>query len=352
MVFEFLTQIYFGNTLAQYGYFLLGVMLFFVIGKIISFIFETTLTRLAKGTKNTLDDFLIDALKKPLIGLVVIIGSYISLIFFLTLDEGMRRFVDGAYVIIVVIFIAWLLTKIITAFMDNIVKPIVQKSESRLDDQILPIISKTLKVIVWILAGITIAGHLGYDITTILAGLGIGGLAFAFAAQKTVADIFGGISILVSKPFLVGDIIEAEGVIGIVEEISLRNTRIRDFDGRRITMPNSNLSSKNIKNISSEPAKKILANLGLTYGTSSKKVKQAIEILKKIVNKQKGCKKEPAVYFTEFKDFSLNLMLIYYIEDKKNWFNIRHEVNMKIKEEFDKAKIDFAFPTQTVYMKK
>jgi MscS family membrane protein len=236
--------------------------------------------------------------------------------------------------------------------VEKILKPMTRKTDSKLDDQLLPILSKSVKVIIWIMAAIIIIRSFGYDVTAILAGLGIGGLAFAFAAQKTIADIFGGISILSSKPFVIGEMIESGGVLGKVEEIGLRTTKIRDLDGRVVTVPNSVIAEEKIKNIDSEPTRKILMNLGLTYDTSTQKIEKAMEIIKKSVNSNRGCQKEPLIFFTEFKDFSLNLLVIYYIADKETWQQVRHEVNMEIKREFDKEKISFAFPTQTVHLQK
>ncbi|MCX6800901.1 MAG: mechanosensitive ion channel family protein [Candidatus Diapherotrites archaeon] len=345
------SQIYFGNSIMQFLQFFGIIVASILAGKAISFIFANALTKIAKKSNNTFDDFLIAALKKPITVFAILAGMYFAF-GSLTLEESARHLANRGFEIAVIIYSAWLATKATDSFIQKVLKPLAKKTDSKLDNQLLPIFSKSVKVVVWIMAGIIIIRSFGYDITAILAGLGIGGLAFAFAAQRTIADIFGGISILFSKPFVIGDTIETGRVMGKVEEIDLRNTKIRDSDGRIVTVPNSTISSEEIKNITSEPTRKITANLGLTYGTSTEKIKQAMKIITKVVNSNENCKPEPQIYFSEFRDFSVNLLVMYYVTDKENWQQIRHDVNMKIKSEFDKAKIDFAFPTQTVHVQK
>jgi MscS family membrane protein len=336
----------------QYFYFLLAIAGSIVVGKAISWIFANTLTRLAKNTKTNLDDFLIEALRNPITVAITIIGIYFSFNL-LNMDSGLIDLRDKAFFVVSIIFAGWLGTKIVGAFLQNIVKPVISKTNSKLDDHLLPVLSKALKTIVWILVAITILSNLGYDVTAILAGLGIGGLAFAFAAQKTIADIFGGMSLLFSKPFIVGDVIEIRSMnlTGTVVEIGLRNTRLKDADNRINTIPNSDLSAAVVKNISSEPTRKITTDLGLTYSTTSKQLIKAKEIVKKIIESEKECNKNPDLLVNEFKNSSINLRVVYYA-NKNNWEKVQDAVNIKIKEQFDKNKIEFAYPTQTVYLKK
>ncbi|MFA5931691.1 MAG: mechanosensitive ion channel family protein [archaeon] len=350
---DIFTEVFFGSTLLQYAYFLAGIALAIIIGKTISWLFTNTLTNLAKNTKSNVDDFLVAALRKPITVVAILIGMYLSFNF-LSLDQSTLALKDRVFFVVAIVFVGWLGTRISNAFIEKIVKPIAKKTSSKLDDHMLPIIDKALKVIIWVLVGIAILGNLGYDVTAILAGLGIGGLAFAFAAQKTIADVFGGVSILFSKPFVIGNTIEVKSlnIIGEVTEIGLRNTRLRDLDGRMNTVPNSDLSASVVKNITSEPDKRIITNLGLTYNTTSKKLANAKQILAKVINSNKNCKKEPIIYFNEYQASAVNLQIIYYITDKVNWQKVQDEVNSTIKEEFEKAKIEFAYPTQVLYLKK
>ncbi|MDD3159590.1 MAG: mechanosensitive ion channel family protein [Candidatus ainarchaeum sp.] len=347
-----LNTIFLGNTILQYAYFLVGLGLSFIIGKTISWVFSNTLTELSKKTTSKIDDFLVMALRRPITVLSLVIGSYLSFNV-LTLSQEIIIFKDHAYTVTIIIFIAWLLTKFSDAFFEKIVRPMTKKTSSKLDDHILPIISKVIKTIVWTITIISILSNLGYDVTTIIAGLGIGGIAFAFAAQKTIADVFGGVSILFSKQFIIGDIIEIKslGLTGTVTDMGLRNTRIKDFDGRINSIPNSDLSASVVKNITSEPSRKVMLDLGLTYNTTSKQINKAKEIITEIINKNQNCK-DLTMAFNEFRESSINLKVIYYITDRLNLLQIQDQINTQIKEQFDKNKIEFAFPTQTIYLKK
>jgi MscS family membrane protein len=353
MILDIFTQIYAGNTVLQYLYFFGGILASVVIGKTISWLFSNILLNLAKNTETTLDDFLVMALRRPITVISILLGIYFSFNF-LTLEADQSSLLAQAFYVALTVYIAWFLTKISDAFFEKIVKPITEKTESTIDDHVLPLVSKAVKALIWIVAGITILSNLGYNVTAILAGLGIGGLAFAFAAQKTIADVFGGVSILFSRPFTVGQTIEIKslGLIGDVIDIGLRNTRVKDPDGRINTIPNSDLSASVVKNITSESEKRIITNLGLSYDTSSKQLNKAKEILAHIVNSNKGCKKDPIIYFNDFQASAINIQLIYFISDKKNWQKVQDSINMEIKEQFEKNKIEFAYPTQTIILKK
>ena len=339
---------YFGNTIFQVGLFFAAVMLSVVIGKIIYYAIKSRARAFSEKSKSKIDDVLIHTLEKPLFFFLVLLGIGLG-IRVLTIPESFTSTIQSISSVLITVGGAWIAINFVDAVLKLYLVPLVESTESKLDDQLVPIVSRTLKLLIAGLGLLIIFSNFGYDLTAVLAGLGIGGLAIAFAAQETISDVFGGLNIFISKPFLIGDWVDFEGTVGVVEKVSARHTTIRNLDKRKVIVPNSKISKGTIVNISSEPARKIKIDLGLTYETPVKKMKKGIEIVKEIVNKNKGCENEPVVQFSEFKDFSLNLLVIYYITDKENWPQIRHEINMAIKEEFEKAKIDFAYPTQTIY---
>ncbi|MBU0636087.1 mechanosensitive ion channel family protein [Candidatus Micrarchaeota archaeon] len=347
-----MAELYFGNSIEQWALFLGAIVLALIIGKIVNYIIDSRLKKFAAKTKNEFDDILLGAFEKPLLVVLLIAGISIGQIF-LTLDIDLANLFNNIIGAIITLSITWFIINLIDGFVFKFLKKITDKTDSKLDDQLLPVVSKALKAIIIVLAVIVIASsNFGIDVTGPILGLGIGGLAFAFAAKETIADVFGGFNIFTSKPFHVGDFIIVGDVSGTVEEVSLRHTRIRNLDKRIITYPNGKLAGSIIENVSSAPKRKVSLNLGLTYNTTVKQMQKAREIVTKIVNAHPGCEDNPTLNFSEFKDYSLNLLAIYYIEDKDNWFGIRDEINTKIKEEFDKAKLNFAFPTQTVYLEK
>ncbi|MCD6434545.1 MAG: mechanosensitive ion channel family protein [Candidatus Diapherotrites archaeon] len=347
---EILTQQYFGNTVMQYLLFFATIILAAVIGKIVAFVIKNYLKRAAEKTKTKMDDVLIATIEKPIILIVLVFGIGIALQF-LTLAEVFSRFAHNLLNVVAIVAVAWFLVRIVDSFSEHFLKPFFKQTGTRLDDTLLPVINKGIKYAIIAFAFIIILSAFGYDITAIVAGLGIGGLAIAFAAKETIADAFGGLSIFASRPFVIGDWVKINNIVGRVEDIGLRYTRIRNLDKRIVTIPNSKLASSIIENISSAPKRRIVLDLGLTYNTGIRKFKKAKEIVREIINKHPGCEDEPIITFSEFKDFSLNLKVIYYIKDK-DWIRVRGEINEAIKEEFEKAKIEFAFPTQTIYLEK
>ena len=209
-------------------------------------------------------------------------------------------------------------------------------------------------VAVIILAIIIALDNFGFDVFTLLAGLGIGGLAFAFAAQKTISNAFGGLTILLSRPFVLGDTIEYSGIIGTVEEISIMHTRMRNLDKRLVTIPNSDIAEAMVTNISSAPKRKTVWKIGITYGTSVEKIEKAKKIIEKAIKDCELCEDDPKIAFDEFADYSLNLLVVFFTKTGA-WGDMvmaKDQVGLQIKREFEKAKIEFAFPTQTIHLEK
>jgi len=343
---------YFGNSLYQIGLFFAAIVLSVVIGKTVYYLIKTKARQAAKKSKTRIDDLLLQTVEKPLIFFLIIIGLGFGARF-LSIPVELLSLVQTISNILITIGAAWIAINLADAIIKLYLMPLVEATDSKLDDQLIPLVSRTIKLLIVALALMIIFSSFGYDLTAVLAGLGIGGLAIAFAAQETISDMFGGLNIFVSKPFMIGDWVDIEGTVGQVEKVSVRHTTIRNLDKRKVIFPNSKISKGIIVNISSAPARKIMMDLGLTYETPANKVKKAIEIVKGIIDKHPDCEKdpEPVVQLSEFKDSSLNLLVIYYADNGK-WFGARHEINMAIKEAFDKAKIDFAYPTQMIYTAK
>ena len=226
---------------------------------------------------------------------------------------------------------------------------------SKMDDMLAPIISKSLKATVVVLTVVQVAQILsGKEITSILAGLGIGGLAFALAAQDTLKNFFGSMVLLADKPFEIGDRINIDGHDGPVEEVGLRSTRIRTLDGHIVTIPNSEMANKAIWNIAKRPYLRRLFNITITYDTPPEKVRQAKAIIEEILAEHEGMDPNfpPRVYFNDFKDCALNLLCIYWYHPPAYWdfMAFTENVNLSILERFNQAGISFAFPTQTIHL--
>lgn len=349
---DILASQYFGITLMQYIFFFATLFVAIFIGKVVSFVFNNYGQKLADKTANKFDDIIISIIGSTIIFFFFLAGLLFAYQFLSITDPFINSVVNQIFSTILLVLIAWILIRLIDELTEEFIMPLVSKSHTDLDDQLIPLLRKVAKIMVIALFGVVILSSFGYDVTAIIAGLGIGGLALAFAAKETISDIFGGVSIFTSKPFKVGEKILFNGEFLTVVEIGLRYTRLKNLEDRLVIVPNSQIASAVVTNVTYAPKKKIRAHIGVTYDTSPAKLEKAKELIKKAVESTKGCEKDPSIYFREFKDSALDLFAIYYITDMDNWLKINDEVNTKVKTSFDKAKIEFAFPTQTVYVKK
>jgi MscS family membrane protein len=231
------------------------------------------------------------------------------------------------------------------------------KTETKFDDMLVPIVRKSLRVTVALFAVVSIAQILSdKPVSALVAGLGLGGLAFALAAQDTIKNLFGSLVIFTDKPFALGDRITYDGHDGTVEEVGLRSTRLRRSDGHVVTVPNGGLANNTIHNISERPFIRRNFTIGVTYDTSPEKVRQAKEILEDALKDHEGLDPEgerlPRVHFSDFSASSLDFKCIYWYHPPAYWdyMAFSERLNLEILTRFNEAGIEFAFPSQTIYL--
>lgn len=348
---DILTKTYYGNTVQQWLISLLLILAVAVVGKLIYWIVTTIIKALTKKTKSKLDDIIIDMVEEPLVFAMILGGIWYSLSL-LTLSEFARAFIDHAFQFLIVVNITWLISRLFEAIYEEYMIPFAKGSESDFDDQLFPILRQGLKGIVWTLGIIIGLNNAGYDVGAVLAGLGIGGIALAMAAKDTVANVFGGITIFTDKMFKIKERIVVDGIDGNVEEIGLRSTKIRTLQGRLVTIPNSTFTSNPVENISSEPSRKVSMTIGISCDTPPLKIKQAMDIISKILEKNKDLVKKKYVSFDSFGDFALNIGVIYYIKKEGDVVMTPSEINLEILKEFNKNKIEIPYPTQKILLNK
>lgn len=235
---------------------------------------------------------------------------------------------------------------------------LASKTDSKLDDMLVPVLRKSLRLTIVLFSIVQMAQILSNKpISSIIAGLGIGGLAVALAAQDTIKNFFGSLIIFSDKPFEFGERINYEGHDGTIEEVGLRSTRLRRLDGHQVTIPNGELANKSIHNIGRRPFIRRVLKISITYDTSPEKVKEGKEILESILKDHEGMDPNgemlPRVYFSDFNDSSLGYLVLYWFFPPAYWdyMAFSEKVNLQILEQFNQANIDFAFPTQTVHLK-
>ena len=347
---DFLNQHFYGNTIQDWAI-SFGILIASIItAKILYWAIGKFSKKVTSKTKTSLDDILVDQLEDPIVYGLVMIGFYWG-IHRLHFGERADAFFDHLFIIILALNITWLFVRVIDSLIQEYIVPIVEKSDSDLDDQLLPVIRKTIKGGIWILGIIVGMNNAGFDVAALIAGLGIGGIALALAAQDTIKNIFGGVMVFIDKPFRMKDRIKVNGWDGEVEEIGIRSTRLRTLEGRLVTIPNGQFSDNAVENVTMEPTRKVKINLGLTYETSPDKMEKAIEFLEEIAKENKNLEEDILITFNSWGDFAMGIMFIYYIKSESDIFATQTEINMAILKKFNNEGLDFAYPTQTIYRK-
>lgn len=321
-----------------------------IVGKILYKITGGIVKSLASRTKTSLDDILVDKLEEPVVYGIVILGFYWGFNR-LHFTDSVDNFFANTFMIIFILNITWLIARVLDALVDEYVVPIVEKSDSDFDDQLLPIVRKTISAILWTFGILIALSNTGFNIGAMIAGLGIGGLALALAAQDTVKNIFGGIMVFLDKPFKMNDRIKVNGMDGFVEEIGVRSTRLRTLEGRLITIPNGQFSDNAVENVTLEPTRKVKFTIGLTYDTTPVQMEKAMKLLRDIVMANPKVTDEPLISFNNWGDFSMGILMIYYIRNIDDILSAQSEINLEILQKFNAEGLEFAFPTQMIYKK-
>lgn len=280
----------------------------------------------------------------------MLLGIWIA-IHRLVYPDNFVKTIDNAYRILIVLDITWVFARLIGGLLEIY----LGKESTGQTHKMMPIIKRTALVLVWIIGIVMALSNIGVNISALLGTLGIGGIAFALAAQDTVKNIFGAFTIFTDKPFNIGDTIRVDSFEGTVIDVGARSTKIMDYDKRIITFPNYKITDANIINISSEPRRRVVLNLGLTYDTTPEKMKEALDILKAIPERVENVSSNPSdttAVFTNYADSALVIMYIYFIEKQGDILGVTSNMNMEILSSFNKAGLEFAFPTQTVYIQK
>lgn len=348
---EFLAKQFYYNTVSQWGISLIIILLSVVLGKVIVWIFSNVIKKLTSKTKGKLDDLIVDTIQQPLVFAISVFGIWIG-INQLDFPESITTWLAKVYHILITLNITWLIARLIDAIIREYIVPLTEKTESTLDDQVIPVVRKGLQSTIWIMGIVIALNNAGYDVTALIAGLGIGGLALAMAAKDSVSNIFGGIMIFADKPFKIGDRIKINGFDGTIDEIGLRTSRMRTLENRLVTIPNAVFIGNMIENVSAEPTRKVVLNIGLVYETKAEQMEQAIALLKEIGLNNQNVEDNILLSFNAFNDFSLGILFIYYIKKESDILTTQTEINLEILKQFNANGLEMAFPTQTLYHKK
>lgn len=340
-----------GNTVADALWFLGYLVLTFGVARLVQVGGKGVVAALVRRSQTRVDDVLLDALAKPIYWIVMVVG-FRAAIATLKLPEGVNDFFSNTGTVLMMMLVAWGLSSLISQLRVTYLDPLAARTSTKLDDQVIPIVEKSLKVSVWAFALLIAFDNIGFDVVSLLTGLGIGGLALAMAAKDTLANVFGSVTIFADQPFQVGDNVTLKGRTGTVTSLGLRVCRLTMFDGTVVTVPNALLVGDVIENLSVRPARRFLANLGLVYDTPSEQLEAAIATVKDILGAHPKVREDYKVRFGEFGESALLINVLYWVVPPGDYLDVVGEVNLEIKRRFDAAGHHFAFPTMTIHQAK
>lgn len=342
----FETEVDIGRILISLGI----LVLFIVISKILTNYLLKLVFKFTSKTKSEIDDDILKAFKKPLKWFFVILGVYLAILNIsdnLNFNELATKFFRSSIIILIALGLYYL---------EGTYSILHDRMKSKFNfeaNKILkPFLSKILRFITIVIALGMVAMEFEYDVSGFLAGLGLGGLAFALAAQDTLANVFGGIVIIIDKPFDIGDWITTSDVEGTVEDINFRSTRIRTFAKALVTVPNSKLVDQPIVNNSRRGIRRISFKLGLRYDTPVAKIRSSIDkIYDMLKNHPKVDKNTIFVKFDEFNDSSLDVFIYFFTSTSvwEEYLEIKQDVNFRILEILENEGVGIAFPSKSLY---
>jgi len=337
----------FGNALGNFILAGVSLVVFLVIFKIIQWATLYRLRKLAERTSTDVDDALINiigTIKPPFYSFLAL---YFAVTLFISLPGSISRFMT-------VVLILWVVYQVISAvqvLIDYVARRALGGEDSDEAKVAAGLIGKIAKIILWVVGLLLILSNLGVNVNSLIAGLGVGGIAIAFALQSILGDLFSSFAIYFDKPFVVGDFIVVGENSGTVERIGIKTTRIRSLQGEELVIPNQELTSARIHNYKSIKTRRVSFSFGVLYETPKEVLREIPGIIEGIV-KGIDLARFDRIHFARFDDSSLTFDVVYFVDssDYVEYMDVRQEVNFRIKEIFDERGISMAYPTRTLYM--
>jgi len=343
-----LNYTFLGNTLLDYLIFLLILCVGLLFIRIFRKIILKRLKKWAEKTQTTVDDFIVNSIIEKTALPLLYFGVFYFSLELLKLNPSLKKIINTFAIALLTFFVARLIIEILSYTFK--IYWIKQGKKEALERSLKGIL-RVAKVLVWGLAIVFFLDNLGFKVSTVLAGLGIGGVAVALAAQAILKDLFSYFSIIFDRPFEVGDFIIVDNFLGTVEYIGIKTTRIRSLGGEQLILSNTDLTSSRVRNYKRMEKRRVVFQFGVTYDTPVEKLKKIPKIVEEIIKSVKDTIFDRAHFFS-YGDFSLIFEVVYYVlgSSYNKYMDIQQEINLKLKEVFEKEKIEFAFPTQTLYI--
>ncbi len=339
-----------GNTVMDY---LVALLVFIVTISVLRFFkhrIVKVLERLAGRTRTDLDDFAVRVINAIGWPLYILVSLYVAITPLLLPELA----VMGVYYAMI-LAAAYYIIKSVQSGMDYVSQKAIsrRKQEGEADTGTIDLLKKIVTAILWLAAFLFIISSLGYDISGAVVGLGVSGIVIGFALQNVLSDLFASFSLYFDKPFQKGDFIVIGDDFGVVEKVGIQNTRIKHLKGHELIVSNKELTQIRINNYKKMEKRRVVFSFGVEYQTPSKKVRKIPEMVRKIIDGQELAETD-RVHFREFGDSALMFEVVYYVgtKDYNKYMDIQQDINVKLMERFEKEGIEFAYPTQTIFLKK
>lgn len=303
-------------------------------------------------TQTDVDDFVIELFQNIKPPFYFFVSLYISARF-LDLNDMIGKIIFGIFVIVVVLQAIFALQKVVDYVIRKKILDHDENGDSQDKEAVVKLAGQLVKGSLWVVGILLVLSNLGINITSLIAGLGVGGLAIGLALQSVLGDIFASFSIFTDKPFKVGDFIIIGNDMGTVEKVGVKTTRIRTLEGQELVVPNKDLTETRVNNYGRMYRRRVVFNLGVIYETEAEKLKKIPQLVEEIV-KQAELAEFDRCHFKDYGDFSLNFETVYFVDtpDYNKYMDVNQEINLKIFEAFKREGIEFAYPTQVVYLPK
>ncbi len=327
-------------------------VLLVVFFKVLQGVVLIRLRRLAEGTNTDIDNAIISAIEKIRPWVYNTIALYVALQF-----VSLPVVVDNVVTGLILFALVWQSIEVITSLVDFGTRRLMEGEDK--DGELDPnsatashLISLLSRIVLWVMGLLFVLSNLGIEVTSLIAGLGIGGIAVAFALQGILSDLFASFSIYFDKPFRIGDFIVVGNDLGVVEDIGIKSTRLRTLQGEELVISNNELVNARVHNFKKMRERRIVTTFGITYTTPYEKVRKIDGIVNEIFESIDGARLD-RVHFHEFGDYALEFELVFFITsaDYNQYMDIRQDFNFQLMQRFNEEGIDFAYPTQMIYTK-
>ncbi len=347
MISSLMEREFYHNPLSDY-LLCLGILVGgILVVKVVQAVVLRRLRAWAEKTPTTLDVFIVDRIQKNAIPLAFV-GIAEAALRVLTLPPKLTRVIDMAGIVLAgLIGILFALALVRYGFQEYARK----HGEDASRDRAMKGIMSLINVVVWVVGTIFLLDNLGFRISTVVAGLGIGGIAVALAAQTVLGDLFAYFTILFDRPFEIGDFIIAGDHMGVIERLGIKTTRISSLSGEQIVVSNKDLTDSRVRNYKRMAKRRVVFHLGVTYQTPLERLREIPGIVHDVFGEIEGATLD-RVHFSSYGDFSLTYEIVYYVDgnDYTRYMDIQQTANLRIYEEFGNRRIEFAYPTQTLYL--